>query len=118
LTAFPILQFGASRFREAMADNAIRSELDDLYDKEAAPVFAGIGMGREADAYRDTIIERFSNPFLDHRLAGIHYNHDAKKRRRFGGLIGLAEANDVRVEQPRPKAALGSGRQDRPSHTG
>ena len=92
--------------REAMADDAIRAELDDLYDKEVLLVFAGIGMGSEADAYRDTVIERFSNPFLDHRLADIHDNHDAKKRRRFGGLIELAEANDVRVEQPRLRAAL------------
>ena len=37
---------------------------------------------------------RFRNPFLDHRLAEIFTNHEAKKQRRFGGLIELAEAND------------------------
>jgi tagaturonate reductase len=92
--------------REALADKAARAELDDLYDQEVLPVFAGIGMKNEAFDYRDTVIERFSNPFLDHRLADIHDNHDAKKRRRFGGLIELAKANDVRIKQPRLSAAL------------
>jgi tagaturonate reductase len=92
--------------REAIADKATRAELDDLYDKEVLPVFAGIGMGREADSYRDTVIERFSNPFLAHRLTDIHDNHDAKKRRRFAGVIDLAEANNIRIEQPRLRAAL------------
>jgi tagaturonate reductase len=104
--------------RETLADSAIRADLDDLYDKEVVPVFAGIGMGREAAAYRDTVLERFSNPFLNHRLADIHDNHDAKKRRRFGGLIELAEANGVRVEQPRLRAALACRSGDRLTETG
>jgi tagaturonate reductase len=104
--------------REAMADSAIRAELDDLYDKEVLPVFAGIGMGREAEAYRDSVVERFSNPFLDHRLADIRDNHDAKKQRRFGGLIELAAANELRVEQPRLRAALASEIKNHVPHTG
>jgi tagaturonate reductase len=95
--------------REAMADSALRAELDDLYDEEVLPVFAGIGMGAEAGAYRAVVVERFSNPFLDHRLAEIFINHDAKKRRRFGGVIELARANGVHIKQPRLKAALASG---------
>jgi tagaturonate reductase len=94
--------------REAMADATMRGRLDALYDEEVLPVFAAIGMGGEASAYLKTVIERFSNPFLDHRLAEIFTNHEAKKQRRFGGLIGLAEANGARVRQPRLKAALAS----------
>ena len=94
--------------REAMADERMRARLDALYDEEVLPVFAGIGMGDEAKAYLKTVIERFSNPFLEHRLAEIFTNHEAKKQRRFGGLIELAEANGVRVRQPRLKAALAS----------
>ena len=94
--------------REAMAVPALRAELDDLYDEEVLPVFAGIGMGAEAGAYRAVVVERFSNPFLDHRLAEIFINHDAKKRRRFGGVIELARANGVHIKQPRLKAALAS----------
>jgi len=94
--------------RDAMSDRALRAELDDLYDEEILPVFTGIGMGGEAAAYRATVTERFSNPFLDHRLAEIFINHEAKKERRFGGLIELAETNGVRIRQPRLKAALAS----------
>jgi tagaturonate reductase len=92
--------------REAMADQATRGKLDALYQEEVLPVFAAIGMGDEGHAYRKTVIERFSNPFLNHRLSEIFTNHEAKKRRRFGGLIELAEANDIRVAQPRLRAAL------------
>lgn len=98
----------AMTVREAMSDESMRSELDDLFDREVIPVFAGIGMESEARAYRDTVIDRFRNPFLDHRLAEIFTNHEAKKTRRFGGLVGLAEENDCRVAQPRLKAALGA----------
>jgi tagaturonate reductase len=64
-------------------------------------------MGDEANTYLKTVIERFSNPFLDHRLSEILTNHEAKKRRRFGGLIELAQANDMLVDLSRLKAALG-----------
>jgi tagaturonate reductase len=104
--------------REAMADKATRAELDQLLDEEVLPVFAGIGMKAEAEGYRATVVERFSNPFLDHRLAEIFINHEAKKRRRFGGLIELAEANDVRLKQSRLRAALASQIGNRVPHTG
>jgi tagaturonate reductase len=74
------------------------------------PVFAAIGMGDAAQAYLKTVIERLSNPFLDHRLSEILINHEAKKQRRFGGLIELANANSARVNLPRLKAALADGR--------
>ncbi len=94
--------------REAVADPTMRAGLDALYEEEVLPVFAGIGMRDEANAYLSTVIEQFSNPFLDHRLSEILTNHEAKKRRRFGGLIQLAEANGVRVSLPRLEAALAS----------
>jgi tagaturonate reductase len=104
--------------REAMADLRTRAELDQLLDEEVLPVFAAIGMKEEAEAYRATVVERFSNPFLDHRLAEIFINHEAKKQRRFGGAIELAEANKVRLKQPRLRAALASGFGNGVPHTG
>jgi tagaturonate reductase len=95
--------------REAVADTAMRAKLDALYAEEVLPVFAAIGMGDEARAYLKTVIERLSNPFLDHRLAEIFTNHEAKKRRRFGGLIDLAKANEARVKLSRLKAGLAGG---------
>ena len=85
----------------------MRAKLDALYAEEVLPVFAAIGMGDEAAAYLTTVIERFSNPFLDHRLSEIFTNHEAKKQRRFGGLIDLARENGARIDLPRLKAALG-----------
>jgi tagaturonate reductase len=104
--------------REAMAEKTLRAELDDLYDQEVLPTFAGIGMGGAARDYRASVIERFSNPFLDHRLAEIFINHEAKKQRRFGGLIELAETNGLRIGQPRLRAALASGLGDRAAGSG
>jgi tagaturonate reductase len=95
--------------REAVADTTMRAKLDALYAEEVMPVFAAIGMGDEAETYLKTVIERFSNPFLDHRLSEIFTNHEAKKQRRFGGLIELADTNNVRVKLRRLKAALADG---------
>jgi tagaturonate reductase len=92
--------------RALLADPVIKNDLDDLYDREVLPVFAGIGLGEEAQSYRSAVIERFMNPFLNHYLADIHTNHDAKKRRRFGGLIELKTARGLYVPQPRLEAAL------------
>ena len=93
--------------REAMADQAIRAELDEVYDGEVLPAFAALGMADEARSYRAVVVERFQNPFLNHRLADIFANHAEKKQRRFGGLIDLIDANGVGVKLPRLRSALG-----------
>lgn len=80
------------------ADETVREILDDaevdrwlasLYDEEVIPVLVAAGVA-EAPAYRATVLERFRNPFLDHRLSDIADNHAAKKARRFGGIRQLA----------------------------
>ena len=93
--------------REAMANPALRGGLDSLYDEEVLPVFAAIGMGPQAEAYRRAVVERFSNPFLDHRLADILVNHEAKKKIRFGGVVELARSSGLILDQPRLRLALG-----------
>ncbi len=92
--------------REAMSDEATYAALDILYEAEVLPAFAAIGMEAEARAYRATVVDRFMNPFLDHRLVDIFVNHEAKKQRRFGGLIELAQASGAALAQPRLRAAL------------
>jgi tagaturonate reductase len=92
--------------RALLAETSIKDDLNDLYDREVLPVFAGIGLEEESQAYRAAVIERFMNPFLDHYLADIFTNHEAKKRRRFGGLIDLKRARGVTLPQPRLEAAL------------
>ena len=95
--------------REAVADATMRAKLDALYAEEVLPVFAAIGMEDEAQAYLKTVIERLSNPFLNHRLSEIFTNHEAKKQRRFGGLIDLAKTRGESIKLPHLKAALADG---------
>ena len=75
--------------RLCLAEPAMRSFLDRIYDGEVLPVFAAAGIG-DAPAYRASVIERFLNPFLAHRLSDIAQHHAAKKVRRIGGLRKLA----------------------------
>ena len=75
---------------QAMADPETAAFLASLYDDEVLPVFAAIGMGPQATAYRDTVLDRFANPFLRHRFADIHVNQHAKKERRIGAFLDLA----------------------------
>jgi tagaturonate reductase len=70
--------------REALADPKFVASLDRLYEQEVLPVLAALGLAAEAEDYKRVVMERFRNPFLDHKIADIAVNHDAKKARRFG----------------------------------
>jgi tagaturonate reductase len=94
--------------REIIADREMRAVLVAIYDEEVLPVLIAAGIG-EAPAYRDAVIERFRNPFLDHRLADIADNHAAKKERRMGGVRPLAAEVAPGLKQPRLAAIAASG---------
>jgi tagaturonate reductase len=94
--------------RAALADPDLARRLDDLYDTEVLPVFAALGLEGEAAAYRRTTLGRFRNPFLEHRLSDIAQNHAAKKQRRFGLLLTLAERHAPALALPLTRAALAS----------
>lgn len=94
---------------EALQDVDVVASLDRLYDDEVLPVFAAMGMGEEAQAYRRTTLERFANPFLRHRLADIAQNHAPKKERRFGGLVALSRRYLPGHPTPLLDAALQAG---------
>lgn len=95
--------------REALADPALATSLEDLYAAEVLPVFQAIGLGDEARVYRDVTLQRFRNPFLNHRLADIAQNHAAKKERRFGLLLQIADARAPGLALPVARAVLASG---------
>jgi tagaturonate reductase len=82
--------------------------LASIYDEEVIPVLLAAGIA-EAPAYRATVLERFRNPFLDHRLADIADNHAAKKARRFGGILKLAGEVAPAVKLPRLSAIAATG---------
>ncbi len=91
--------------RQALEDRGLRADLDAVYDQEVLPVFAAMGMGEAASAYRRVTMERFANPFLDHRIADIAGNHAMKLQRRFRLLLDLADRHGV-PGQPRLRAVL------------
>jgi tagaturonate reductase len=99
--------------REILADADVRAWLDDIYDEEVLPVFAAAGIG-EAPAYRATVMERFQNPFLAHRLVDIADSHATKKDRRIGGILKLAAEVKPSHDAPRLRAVLSSGLAARP----
>ncbi|TXI02880.1 MAG: mannitol dehydrogenase family protein [Rhizobium sp.] len=76
--------------RVILADRDIRARLDAVYQNEVLPGFAANGMGDEAKAYIATTLDRFLNPFLDHRIADIHQHHPEKVARRIHAFLDWA----------------------------
>lgn len=72
--------------KDILADAAIRTELEAIYRDEVVPGFRMHGLGEEAEAYVATTLQRFLNPYLDHRLADIAGNHAEKIVRRIIGF--------------------------------
>ncbi|MDK4704507.1 mannitol dehydrogenase family protein [Rhizobium sp. CNPSo 4062] len=77
--------------RAILADKDIRARLDTLYESEVLPGFAANGMGDEAKAYVATTLDRFLNPFLDHRIADISQHHPEKIARRIHAFLDWAD---------------------------
>ncbi|WP_179381603.1 mannitol dehydrogenase family protein [Jannaschia marina] len=69
-----------------------RATLDRLYAQEILPAFEAAGLGDRARAYVTTTIERFANPYLDHRIEDIAQNHADKVERRIGAFLRWARA--------------------------
>lgn len=61
--------------------------LDAIYRNEVLPGFALRGYDAAARQYLHTTVERFHNPFLDHRIADIAQNHRQKAQRRVGAFM-------------------------------
>ena len=88
--------------RGMLADAAVRTHLTSLYAEEVVPAFASHGLGAAAAAYVAVTLDRFQNPFLDHRVADIAQNHAAKIERRIGAF--LAWSRDAGAP-PQPRLA-------------
>lgn len=78
--------------REFTALPAVEAELAEIYEKEVLPAFGALGRREAATAYLATTLERFANPFLDHKLSDIAQNHAQKVERRIVAFINLARA--------------------------
>ncbi|MDE1916854.1 MAG: mannitol dehydrogenase family protein [Sphingomonadales bacterium] len=90
--------------REAMETPEILAGLQDLYAQEVVAGFAAHGLEDAARAYVATTLERFANPFLDHRLGDIFSNHAAKIDKRIARFIVWVDASGNRLAMPRLRA--------------
>ncbi|MDH6269327.1 tagaturonate reductase [Rhizobium sp. SG_E_25_P2] len=90
--------------RELLARPDYLDFLEDFYAQEIIPGFAHRGMKEAAEAYALQTIERFRNPFLDHRLSDIAQNHLEKIRRRAGGFLDWTGASAPTLENMIRKA--------------
>ncbi|WP_417818540.1 mannitol dehydrogenase family protein [Tritonibacter scottomollicae] len=96
----------AEHVREVMADPDWAARLRAVFAEEVLPGFVAAGEGAGLEDYIETTLERFSNPFLDHRLADIAQNHAQKLERRIAAFLAWAEANGDGRAKPRLRAAL------------
>jgi tagaturonate reductase len=73
--------------REILQHKIAAPALRSIYEEEVLPGFETKGMGADAEAYLATTLDRFANPFLDHRLTDIAVNHREKVAKRIAGFI-------------------------------
>ncbi|WP_118184545.1 mannitol dehydrogenase family protein [Paraburkholderia phosphatilytica] len=91
---------------DAMQDSQMRAEVESVWQEEVLPVFATLGMRSQAEDYLTSVRDRFSNPYLDHRISDIAQNHAAKIKRRVLPLIELADSLSMSNAQPRLRGLL------------
>jgi tagaturonate reductase len=65
-----------------LRDGEVRQRLLSIYRDEVVPGFAAKGLAKEAEAYVAVTLERFDNPFIEHRLRDIANHHAEKLVRR------------------------------------
>ena len=86
--------------REILTDPVVLAWIEAVYRDEVIPGFEAHGMGDGARAYVRTTLDRFRNPFLDHRIADIAQNHETKVERRVAAFLDWAEAAGASCPAP------------------
>lgn len=71
---------GFETVRQSVEDAAVRAWLERLLFEEIVPALEG--RADDPGGFARTTLERFANPFLDHRLADIAMEHETKLRTR------------------------------------
>jgi len=80
------LPLGIETVRQAVEDKRIRPWLENLLFEEIVPTIADRVDG--AETFARSVLERFANPFLEHRLADIALHHDKKLETRLRPTFG------------------------------
>lgn len=87
--------------REYLDEAEVLGDLLDLYANEVVPAFQSAGLLQQANDYVATTIDRFRNPYLDHKIVDIAGNHKEKIQRRIADFLTWAEENDDKTPKPR-----------------
>ncbi len=83
-----------------LADETLAVPYRSMIEREVLPAFAAAGLAADAEAYVQTTVERFGNPFLNHRLADIASGHAAKVASRIASFLDWAR--DTGDGSPKP----------------
>ena len=97
--------------RQAIDDPRLGDELEKMLRQEVVPVLDQELPGMELEDYVDSILDRFRNPWLDHRLGDIAQNHPQKLERRLAPVVQMAarQGRDVpRLASAFPSTASAS----------
>ncbi|SEO84517.1 tagaturonate reductase [Methylobacterium sp. ap11] len=86
--------------REILADPAVRARLDALYRDEVVPGFSARGMEAQARDYVAATLDRFLNPYLNHRIADIAQNHVQKVERRVDAFLAWVAETGAALPAP------------------
>lgn len=88
---------GFNLVNEAMQDNVFNHYINQLMKEEIVPCITGEKITTsEAMSFASQVIDRFSNPFIEHRWLSISLNYSAKIKMRCEPLIcSYAEKNNT-----------------------
>lgn len=86
---------GHNYVHQAIADPGIRSLIERLMRKEAAPTI-DVAPGQDLAAYADALLGRFANPALDHRLIQIAMDGSQKIPQRWLETLAWHQARGQR----------------------
>ncbi len=87
--------------RGILQDETVAGQLRKIYDTEVIPGFAAHGWEAPARDYIAATLERFSNPYIDHRLSDIAQNHALKIQRRIASFLDWTEAGTDPNSRPK-----------------
>lgn len=80
---------GWQTVKEAMQDADFSRYVRNLMNREIIPSLSATGIdAAEAQPFADSVIDRFANPFLDHRWESISLNYTSKMEMRNVATIG------------------------------
>jgi tagaturonate reductase len=86
--------------RHLMNDAKELGHLKHVLDSEVRPAFDAAGQGDAYAAYVATTLDRFANPYLDHKIADIAQNHVQKVARRIMPLLVWAHTQGDQGDKP------------------